>query len=170
MANPALGRAGRSGLGAVTARAAFATALGHVRGRLLPGTLTHAALRVCHPGGGAWFAQVLLHSSSREGSPKSGGVTLSPALVPLYPSLSRLRLTNFSSAPSLGGGTGDNGVIPLGFPNGMCSLSSTSVSSGAATASLCFGCICLINLGDVDNWAQFNFANLRNDQANLVHI
>lgn len=40
----------------------------------------------------------------------------------------------------------------------------------AAMDSSCFGSVCLINLNDADSWARFNFANLRNDQANLVRI
>lgn len=36
--------------------------------------------------------------------------------------------------------------------------------------SSCSGSVWLINLNDADSWARFNFANLRNDQGNLVRI
>lgn len=77
---------------------------------------------------------------------------------------------NFPSSPLLGGGLEEDEILALGFMNVVWLLNPVSISSRAVIDSLCFGCICLINLSDVDNWARFNSANLRNDQANLVHI
>lgn len=59
-------------------------------------------------------------------------------------------------------------MVALGCISGPCLFIPPIVSSRAVSDSLCFGC--LINLSDADTLARFNFANLRNDQANLVHI